>query len=536
MLDFTILYTHLLYLLNCLLGLVCLSMYHNGKKCAASDFLFHLFQLAEAKGIPHKFNKEVQMAGRDWFRSFIKRHPELAVRLPESTSISRAKAFNKDAISKFFDNLEPFIGVDQARIYNVDETGISTVTKPVKILAARGRKRVGSLASGERGTNTTVICCMSATGIFVPPMFIYKRQRMAPHLMNGAPAGSIGDCSESGWVNEDLFFKWLQHFQKFTSSSVENPVLLIADNHSSHISISIWEFVREHGIYFVTIPPHTSHRVQPLDVSFFKPLKTNYAENVRLWLLQNHGKGVTPADVAGIFNKAYSTTCRMELAVSGFRATGISPFNRNVFTEEDFIFNESEPEPMEENSLIENAEEVEKMSIDQQMKDPTCSNTLKTTAVVPNKTNQVPSSSAASTHNNEASSSSCVRVLIKKISPKPTLNVAKTKANSRTQTSQVMHGTPIKARLQEKAQKKAAKSDPKQAAAPQKAKKGMQKKPNETESESDDEFNICLVCCEHFENSKSKEQWVECYECKHWAHQACTPGFPFYVCHNCESD
>ena len=160
---------------------------------------------------------------------------------------------------------------------------------------------------------------------------------MAQYLMNGSPVGSIGGCSESGWVNENLFVKWLHHFQSFTGCSPENPVLLIADNHSSHISLEIFEFVRKNGIRYATIPPKTSHRLQPLDVSFFKPLKTNYAEQVRLWLLQNSGHVVTTSQVAEIFSKAYVSTCRMELAMSGFSATGISPFNRNIFQPEDFI-------------------------------------------------------------------------------------------------------------------------------------------------------------------------------------------------------
>ena len=285
----------------------------------------------------------------------MKRHPGISVRLPEGTSINRATTFNKISVEKFFNNLEPFLAIDSSRIYNVDETGISTFARLSKILAKRGKARVAVATSGERGTNTTVICCMSATGSFVPPMFIFKRLRMAEHLINDAPVGSIGDCSESGWVNEDLYGKWLIHSKNFTKYSPENPVLLIAENYSSHISLKIFYFLRTNGIKFVTIPPHTSHRLQPLDVSFFKPLKINYAENVCLWLMQNSGKVVTPSRVAGIFSKAYLSICRMKLAVSGFAATGIFPFNRNIFTPEDFIADNENPQ---RNESIENIHEA----------------------------------------------------------------------------------------------------------------------------------------------------------------------------------
>ena len=53
--------------------------------------------------------------------------------------------------------------------------------------------------------------------------------------------------------------------------------------------------------------------------------------------MQNPGQVVTPSGVAGIFSEAYLSSCRKELAVSGFAATVIFPFNRNIFTFKDFI-------------------------------------------------------------------------------------------------------------------------------------------------------------------------------------------------------
>jgi hypothetical protein len=58
---------------------------------------------------------------------------------------------------------------DASSIYNVDETGLSTVQRKTrKILAMKGKQQVGSLSSGERGTATTPICCVSASGHYVP--------------------------------------------------------------------------------------------------------------------------------------------------------------------------------------------------------------------------------------------------------------------------------------------------------------------------------------------------------------------------------
>jgi hypothetical protein len=89
------------------------------------------YQLAERNGIAnHPFSLENKIAGRDWLFGFQKRHPGLSLRVPEATSVARAKAFNKPVVSKFFDLLKAEYqkhNYPAHRIYNVDETSLSTV-------------------------------------------------------------------------------------------------------------------------------------------------------------------------------------------------------------------------------------------------------------------------------------------------------------------------------------------------------------------------------------------------------------------------
>lgn len=156
-----------------------------------SDLRTLAFELAEQNKIPHVFNMEKRMAGKDWLYGFLKRHPLLALRNPEKTSIARAKGFNRVAVKMFFDLLESLYLKYQFSpndIYNVDETGILTVpNKPSKVLALRGKKQVGSWSSAERGVLVTTEICVNVAGNFVSPMFIFPRKRENPLLMDDAP-------------------------------------------------------------------------------------------------------------------------------------------------------------------------------------------------------------------------------------------------------------------------------------------------------------------------------------------------------------
>lgn len=189
------------------------------------------FQLAEHNKIQHQFDKSSKMAGRKWLAGFLSRNPGLAIRKPEATSIQRAIGFNAPQVSRFFDLLKEqtaMIPSDQLqhRVYNMDESGLSVVHTPSKILAQKGKKQVGKLTSGEKGKTVTIICAMNACGTYVPPMIIFPRKRMNDKLMEGAPPGSMGRCSDNGWTTNELFIDWLKHFTDFTKASAQNQVIL----------------------------------------------------------------------------------------------------------------------------------------------------------------------------------------------------------------------------------------------------------------------------------------------------------------------
>jgi len=207
----------------------------------------------------------------------------------------------------------------------------------LQVISPTGKKCVSKKTSAERGQLVSVVCCMSAAGNYVPPAMIFPRVRMNEELFRDVPVGTLPLVSESGYMNSDLFMKWLQHFKNNVFPTAENPVLLILDNHKSHCTLAGIEFCRENNIILLGLPPHCSHKLQPLDRTFFAPLKCAFSKESDKWIAE-HQKGIIQLTMlAKLFASAYYRACSIQNAMSGFICTGIKPFNPDIFSDVDFM-------------------------------------------------------------------------------------------------------------------------------------------------------------------------------------------------------
>lgn len=283
-----------------------------------------------------------QCAGIDWLQGFMDRHKELSIRSPEATSMSRASSFNSTNVGLFFNNLEKILlkyKITAERIFNCDETGLTTVTAPTNIIAERGIKQVGKVVSAERGQLVTMLGFINAIGNTIPPVFVFPRVNYKEFMLNGAPVGSLGLAYTSGWMTETNFHKALQHFVRHAKPNIANgeKVLLILDNHESHISLPTISYAKENGVILLTFPPHCSHRLQPLDVAVYGPFKARFRSVQDDWLTSNPGKRITIYEVAALAKEAFLSAFNPSNITSSFRKTGIYPLNKEIFTDNDYL-------------------------------------------------------------------------------------------------------------------------------------------------------------------------------------------------------
>ncbi|XP_032779278.2 MFS-type transporter clz9 [Daphnia magna] len=254
---------------------------------------------------------EYHTAGEDWFTSFMKRNDCLSLRKAEATSQVRAAGFNYPVVHAYQQKLASIFARHQYpphRIFNIDETSNQTVMAPETVVAIRGTKQVRQTTGAERGTNVCMICFGNAAGGFIPPAYVFPLKNVNRKSMNNSVPGSIAFANGTGWVDGNIMVDVIDHIQHYVQSSQENPVLIVWDNFSAHLDYLVVKKAKDYGMELITLPPHTSHELQPLDVSVFVALK-KYIKTAHMeWYCNNPGKRITIHEVAGLsrdpFHKA----------------------------------------------------------------------------------------------------------------------------------------------------------------------------------------------------------------------------------------
>ena len=157
---------HILFMADMYYGL-------SPEKCKELAFEF---AMRNKLSIPQSW-KDNRKSGIQWWISFKQWH-NLSIRKLESTSIGRATAFNQHTVSEYFKNLGTVLDKNKLtvdHIFNIDETGVTTVQNPNNVVKITGMKNVGSVTFSERGGLVTTVYAICAAEYALPPMLIFPR-------------------------------------------------------------------------------------------------------------------------------------------------------------------------------------------------------------------------------------------------------------------------------------------------------------------------------------------------------------------------
>lgn len=325
-------------------------------------------------------------------------------------------------------------------------------------------------------------------------------------LKKGAPDGSKFACNPSGYMNSDIFIEWFDHFIENVKPTENDPVLLIIDGHSSHTkNLTFADKAKANHVTVLVLPPHCSHKMQPLDVAFMNPFKTYYAAACESFMKLHPGRAIGQYDVAELIGIAFTKAATMNVAVNGFKTTGIWPMDRFIFKDEDFGPSEVTEKPM----LNETEPETS------------------TTCASP--THDVAENVLREEQPCEASPNSSFSVPPTQIVPLPKAAEVVTGTKRKRKAGKAVDVTSDSYR-----QDLAVAEAVKQIKSIKSRRTNTARKPRKTKNLGNDSVDVlCELCGSSFSDSLDGQGWKKCLKCLGWFHIQCAEVSINNLCRSC---
>ena len=174
----------------------------------------------------------------------------------------------------------------------------------------------------------------SATAHYVPPLVVFPGQNFHMTFVEEFYIfpDTIFGHSLSGWMDQDLFYNWLEHsfIPEIEKCHIPKPVLLLIDGAKVHISLFIFELCNEHNVILYTYLPNLTHLLQALDLELMGLVKTTYQQEVQKWMSNNIEKFYDKLGVMQVFRIVFDKCSTVSNAKEGFKKSRVFPWNLSI--------------------------------------------------------------------------------------------------------------------------------------------------------------------------------------------------------------
>ena len=270
--------------------------------------------------------------GKAWLSRFIRRNPILRTQRARKIDSVRVNGATTAIIQQWWAYLRvPFVtAILPANRYNMDEFGLMEGQGANGLVVGSSHTRaIQRKVPGSRAW-TSFIECISATGSALPPAVIFRGKSVQQQWFSmdlDALGGWLFTSTDKGWINQAVALEWLEKiFIPLTKP--EDPTqqrLLILDGHNSHTTVDFMWLCHINHIHVIYLPAHTSHVLQPLDLSIFSPLKNGYRKYLNQ--MNNWSESTVIGKMAMIqcIQKARYDALISKNIKAGWKATGLWP-------------------------------------------------------------------------------------------------------------------------------------------------------------------------------------------------------------------
>ena len=226
----------------------------------------------------------------------------------------------------------------------MDEKGflLGKLHKTKRIVNKKATEIGKLLGSGQDGNREWIsllaTICMDHSSL--PPSIIYQAQTgnlQDTWLEDFEPdyQTAFFASSPNGWTSDNLGYAWLtQVFDRFTRSKARHGRdyrLLFVDGHSSHINMRFLNWCEKNRVLVAVYPPHSTHRLQPLDLALFSPLANYYQQELDIWIYETQGlSGMSKRRFWSLFWPAWLKAFTPTIVESAWKQAGLQPLDAEV--------------------------------------------------------------------------------------------------------------------------------------------------------------------------------------------------------------
>ena len=279
---------------------------------------------------------------RGWLESFIRRRPDLRMRCMQVMEDKRIEAITPTKVGEHIARViaicKRFRIRHPCQIVNLDECGMSFDRMAGRSLRqgvthSTRQRSVESVAVRTRGNlnHVTIMAVVGADGKAYKPVVVFPGKQPHYRRLEDGRTQTVHDFlppshvyhRDPAGVDTSIFLDFAKKFIEETEYIRADGrfMALVLDGYSSHIQPEVLSLLRDNRVICIALPSHSSHRLQPLDVSVFAPYKA--ALKAELHKVSRHTRVIDVFAAAECISFAYNTAVNFSNIVKGFEQTGL---------------------------------------------------------------------------------------------------------------------------------------------------------------------------------------------------------------------
>jgi hypothetical protein len=165
----------------------------------------------------------------------------------------------------------------------------------------------------------------------------------APHVLGKGwrttsrvehPRALVSIVKTKSWIGSEVFCNWKRHFISAVKAKPQEKFLIILEGHNT-VTHRVWVLMKllANISVMLWLPSHSTHRMQPLGVVFFKPLSTYASPAIATKLGRKPGQRLL-TEHPSLAGMAFPRVATLETVVNGYRNSGSWPVDQCVFTDD----------------------------------------------------------------------------------------------------------------------------------------------------------------------------------------------------------